>query len=92
MKTYKVEVTDKATKWYNESNQLHREDGPAIKYANGSKFYFINGKLHREDGPAVKYEIGSSGYENGDKLYYINGKLLTEEEFNGITNKYYFNY
>jgi hypothetical protein len=49
MKTYKVEVTDKATIWYNESNELHREEGPAIEYANGGKSYYINGERHRED-------------------------------------------
>jgi len=31
MKTYKVEVTETVTKWHNESNELHREDGPAIR-------------------------------------------------------------
>jgi hypothetical protein len=87
MKTYKVEVTKEVTRWYNKSNQLHREDGPAVEYASGYKFYYINGKCHREDGPAVKYVIGSVGFENGDKLYYINGKLLTEQEFKARDGK-----
>jgi len=25
--------------------ELHRVDGPAIEYANGSKMWFVNGKL-----------------------------------------------
>jgi hypothetical protein len=101
MKTYKVKVTDKVTKWYNRSNELHRENGPAEEYANGSKFYYINGKLHREDGPAVESAYGDKEYyinnklhredgpavehANGTKYYYINGKQLAEEEFNGNT-------
>ena len=86
MKTYKVKVTDKVTKWYNKSNQLHRDEGPAIEYARGGKEYFINGERHREDGPAIEWA-------NGSKYYYINGKLLTEQEFkacvivDGITYK-----
>ena len=79
MKTYKVTVDSEGTiKWYNKDNQLHREDGPAVEYANGDKFWFINGKQHREDGPAIEYA-------NGDKLWFINGKKLTEEEFNKRT-------
>ena len=87
MKTYKVTVTETATKWYNESSELHRENGPAIEWANGDKFYFVNGKLHRENGPAVKYVIGSIGFENGDKFYYINGEELTKQEFKARDSK-----
>jgi hypothetical protein len=61
--------------WYNEDNKLHREDGPAIEWANGGKSWYINDKLHREDGPAIEYTDGS-------KYWYINDKQLTEEEFN----------
>jgi len=74
---YKVEVTKESTKWYNESNQPHREDGPAVEFACGYKAYYINGKPHREDGPAVEF---AEGY----KEYYINGKYLTKQEFNSI--------
>ena len=52
--------------WYNENNKLHREDGPAAEYTNGSKVWYIDGKLHREDGPAIEWA--------GDKSWYINDK------------------
>ena len=55
--------------------KLHREDGPAIELANGSKFWFLNGEYHREDGPAVE---GS----DGSKYWYLNGISLTKKEFN----------
>ena len=47
--------------------KLHRENGPAAEYANGTKFWYLNGELHREDGPA---------HENadGNKYWYLNGK------------------
>ena len=58
--------------WKNDKGQLHREDGPAVEYADGSKWWYLNGKLHREDGPA--YEGA-----NGDKEWYLNNKLHRED-------------
>ena len=80
MKTYKVTVNDYGiTRWYLK-NKLHREDGPAIEYADGTKQWFLNGECHREDGPAVEDA-------NGTKLWYLNGKELTEAQFNARTKK-----
>jgi len=62
-----------------EMTKLHREDGPAIEYADGSKAWYLNGERHREDGPAVE---GNSRY----KAWYINGEQLSEDEFNTRTN------
>jgi len=78
MKEYKVKVYNNRTEWYNMEGQLHREDGPAVEYANGDKYYYINGKYHREDGPAMEWR-------NGYKCYYINGKCLTKKEFDNRT-------
>jgi len=58
--------------WYNENNKLHREDGPAAEYADGTKRWYINGKFHREDGPAVEWT-------NGSKFWYIDNKLHRED-------------
>jgi len=64
------EIDDDGTKmWHNESEWLHRENGPAIECSNGDKFWFINGVYHREDGPAVECA-------DGRKWWYINGKLI----------------
>ena len=54
--------------WYNENNKLHREDGPAAEYADGTKRWYINGKFHREDGPAVERA-------DGRKEWHVNGKF-----------------
>ena len=75
MEEYKVEVHNDRTDWYNLEGQRHREDGPAVEYADGYKAYYLNGKLHREDGPATEYE-------NGNKYYYIKDIQITKEEFN----------
>lgn len=41
----KPELTESSdgTKVWTLNNQLHREDGPAIEWANGTKFWYLNG-------------------------------------------------
>ncbi|AFU69171.1 hypothetical protein P700755_002397 [Psychroflexus torquis ATCC 700755] len=55
------------------TSMFHREDGPAVEYANGDKYWFINDVRHREDGPAIENF-------NGVKWWYLNGKEYTEQE------------
>ena len=57
---------------YQLNGKRHREDGPAVEYANGDKEYYINGERHRVNGPAIEYA-------NGDKEYFISGKLHRED-------------
>jgi hypothetical protein len=55
--------------YYNKDLQLHRTDGPAVEYPDGTKRWYLNDKLHRTDGgPAVEYP-------DGTKRWYLNGKL-----------------
>jgi hypothetical protein len=58
----------------NEQGKLHREDGPAVEYKDGTKYWLINGKFHRLDGPAVEYP-------NSDREWWINGKEYLEENY-----------
>jgi len=65
--------------WYKEGTNIrHREDGPAVEYADGSNFWYQNGKYHRLNGPAKVYY-------NGYKEYYLNGKhypdIKTDKEW-----------
>jgi len=77
---YTVIVSDNGTReWYLNGN-LHREDGPAVEYADGDRWWYLNGNLHREDGPAVEYA-------DGDRYWYLNGVEYTEKEFNKKTAK-----
>ncbi|MFO0190304.1 MAG: hypothetical protein ACK54F_03540 [Planctomycetia bacterium] len=55
-------------RYFNEQGQLHRTDGPAVEYADGTKAWYVNDKLHRTDGPAYEWADGS-------KSWYVNGKL-----------------
>ena len=52
--------------------KLHREDGPAVEYFDGTKYWYLNGKRHREDSPAVEHA-------NGSKYWFLNGKLHRED-------------
>lgn len=38
---------------------LHRENGPAVEYADGDKAWWFNGKKHRVGGPAIITGPGS---------------------------------
>jgi len=72
----KLTIYEYGTKeWKLPNGDFHREDGPAIEWANGSgKEWYLNGLLHREDGPAIV---------NGDdyKWWYLNGREYTEQEY-----------
>ena len=54
--------------WRDLNGQLHRTDGPATEWADGSKMWCVNGQLHRTDGPAIILYDGS-------KMWYLNGQL-----------------
>jgi len=80
---------------YNSKGQLHRDDGPAMEHANGSKAWYRNGQLHRDDGPAVECANGYKAWyrrgklhrddgpgierADGSKYWYRNGKLVKVE-------------
>ncbi len=64
--------------YYNEQGQWHREDGPAVEYADGQKHWYINGLKHRIDGPAIEYVL------DGRTAYYIMGKHYSYEEWLAI--------
>jgi len=53
--------------WQCTNGQRHREDGPAVEYADGSRAWFLHGQLHRETGPALEYT-------NSDCFWYLNGR------------------
>ena len=55
------------------NGKLHREDGPAIEWSDGSKHWYFNDSLHRKDGPAAECAEEL-------KVWYLDGKRLTEEE------------
>jgi len=39
--------------------QLHRDNGPAVEYVDGTRHWHQHGNLHRTDGPAIDCTTGS---------------------------------
>lgn len=99
--TMKIEYGNKV--WRNEEGKLHRLDGPAVEYADGTKVWMVEGKFHRLDGPAEELANGTKAWyvdgkchrldgpaiewADGDKEWYVEGEELTEDEFNERTKK-----
>jgi len=52
-------VDQSGTITYTKDGKLHREDGPAVIYYDGSQCWYKDGKCHRKNGPAVIYSDGS---------------------------------
>jgi len=66
-------IDDAGTKqWKNKIGRLHRLDGPAVEFANGTKEWHQNGQFHRSDGPAY---VGA----NGHKEWHFRGMLHRED-------------
>ena len=69
MKNYNKVETTKYGKFYSLDDKLHRTDGPAIEYANGTKHYYINGNLglilESEDQEEISWLKWLVGDENG---------------------------
>ena len=85
---------------YDDSKDLHRIDGPAIEYINGTKSWYMDGKLHRVGGPAIERSTGTKSWymdgnlhridgpamdrADGAKHWCIDGKSYLEEEFDQL--------
>ena len=64
-------ITDAyGTKRWRKDGKLHREDGPAVEWDNGSEEWYINDIRHRLDGPAVTY----MNQPNATKYWFVDGK------------------
>jgi hypothetical protein len=75
MSEEKLSVQHNGTKlWFKDDGLCHREGGPAIEYADGTKIWCMNGKFHRLDGPAIE-DV------NGTIEWYLNGEQYSFEEF-----------
>ena len=91
------------TRWYKDAKctVLHRENAPAVEYANGSRLWCQNGQRHRIDGPAIEWWDGDKRWwqngqrhradgpaiewASGRKDWFINGNRMTEAEFLAAT-------
>jgi hypothetical protein len=63
------------------NGKLHRVDGPAMEWADGTKRWYQYGKRHRVDGPAVEV--------HGTKLWYLDSRLYSFKWWKEEVRKYY---
>ena len=73
---YRVDISPLTgtRRYYNTAQLLHREDGPAIEWPNGSKEWYQNGVRHREGGPAVDTS-------SGKQQWFLHGRRYTKYEY-----------
>lgn len=68
--------------WRDDNTGLvHRTDGPAKMWPDGTEEWYINGSLHRIDGPAMINAV------TGSIRWYINGRWIkSTSEYRFLTN------
>ena len=74
MKTYQVTVGENGDKRWYLNGKFHREDGPAIEYADGTKYWFIN------DQPLTEAEFNIRTKSCNGKVVEIDGKKYKLQE------------
>ena len=74
-------------KWRNEIGQLHREDGPAAIFTDGSKAYYLKGKPIQEN---EFYKIPRIDEDGNKRWFNKDGKLHRDNDLPAVkmTNKY----
>jgi len=55
---------------------LHRDDGPACEWADGSRWWYRNGLRHRQGGPACEEADGRKEWYVNDRLHRVGGPAV----------------
>ncbi len=63
--------------WKDEGGRPHRDDGPAIIEADGTRKWYQHGKLHRDGEPAVIRANGVSEWRQYGELHRDGGPAMT---------------
>ena len=58
--------------WYRDG-QRHRDDGPAVVWANGRQEWWRDGQRQRDDGPAVVWADGCQEWHRNGQLHRDDG-------------------
>lgn len=72
--------------WY-YYGMVHRINGPAIEWSDGSEEWYQNGKRHRLDGPAMIHTDGSTEWWVDDNRHRLDGPAY--EYFLGKTKAWF---
>jgi len=77
--------------WFDESGFLHRENGPAIERASGSKEWLHHGRYHREDGPAISHSNEDEYWWKNGLRHRKDGPAVSYISRNEINNQWWLN-
>jgi hypothetical protein len=65
--------------WKNDHGQLHREDGPAVIWSDGTMLWYLHGQIHREDDlPAIFHPNGLLEWWMNDHPHRENGPAIID--------------
>ena len=81
-------------RWENDEGQLHRDNGPAVEYKDGTRVWWQSDQLHRNGGPAVEHASGYRAwyqndqrhrddgpaieYADGTRMWHLNGRFVAQ--------------
>jgi len=63
------------------SGNIHREDGPAMIFPNGTKKWYQHNKFHRENGPAIEWSDGDRYWYINDNFHRFNGPAIEHNSY-----------
>lgn len=87
---FKKEVSPDGTiNYYDSAGNLHRRQGPAVIYPDGTLAWYDHGKLHRDEGPAVIKPNGAQVWYNHGKVHREDGPAIIYN--NSRPGMYWFN-
>jgi hypothetical protein len=64
------------SRWFHANGYLHRDDGPAIIYEDGTKIWLQHNKRHLDDGPAVEWGNGGKSWWQRGKCHRVDGPAV----------------
>ena len=71
--------------WYDGAKkefgkELHRLNGPAIIYSNGTKIWYFHGVIHRLDGPAIEHSNGDLSWIFEGRYHRLDGPAFIRSD------------
>lgn len=63
-------------RWRLPNGPLHRVDGPAVEWPDGSREWYQNGLHHREGGPAYEFVDGTRYWVQNDLTHREDGPAI----------------
>jgi hypothetical protein len=68
------------TTWCDADGRLHRDDGPALEYVDGTKIWYQHGMKHRDDGPAFISADGDNEWHQHGMLHRVDGPAVIDAD------------